>query len=399
VILFAILAATLATAAADVDETTFRYTRTLSAPTGPVRFEPDKRMYGHARIDFPDLRILDGDGQQVPWRPEPRAAAVPSQTVRLVARGRLDGTVSVVVDRGPVRPVIDRIALEIPDRVFVGTVLVQGSNTGAEGSYARLSTTPIYAVRGAVAARSTTAVFPPTDYRFLLVQARGVSQVTGAAVARDPSQPPVEIVTARSTKRDRQSTTVVRLDVGFARVPVDRLSIRSSTPRYVREVTVDGSNDGTTFVSLSNGEIARFPGVDLSRIALAARHRFLRVTIRNGDDAPLDGLRVTTEAIPRPLLLASGHKPPFRLLYGAAALPAPAYDFARLPAAATGFESAREGTLGAERANELFEAPADTRTFFERNDYLIEVLLVVVTIAVAAGGLLALRRRTSESNP
>ncbi|MDQ3086745.1 MAG: hypothetical protein M3Q67_08115, partial [Actinomycetota bacterium] len=77
-ILFAILAATLATAAADVDETTFRYTRTLSAPTGPVRFEPDKRMYGHARIDFPDLRILDGDGQQVPWRPEPRAAAVPS---------------------------------------------------------------------------------------------------------------------------------------------------------------------------------------------------------------------------------------------------------------------------------------------------------------------------------
>ena len=83
------------------------------------------------------------------------------------------------------------------------------------------------------------------------------------------------------------------------------------------------------------------------------------------------------------------------MLYGAATLPAPSYDFARLPAAATGFEIAREGTLGAERANELFEPPADTRTFFERNDYLIEVLLVVVAIVAAVAGVLALRRRTS----
>jgi len=396
VILLATLAAALATAAADVDETQFRYARTLSAPSGAaVRFDPDKQMYGHARIDFPDLRILDSDGEQVPWRPEPKPAVVPSQVVALVARGRLDGTVTVVVDRGAVRPLIDRITLEIPDRRFVGSVVVQGSNTGAEGSYARLSTTPIYAVQGAVAARSTTAVFPVTDYRFLLVQARGVSEITGAAVARDPSKPQLKPVQARSTARQHQSTTVARLDLGFARVPVDRLSIHSSTSRYVRGVAVEGSNDGTTFIPLSHVEIARFPGVDLSTIALTARHRFLRVTIRNGDDAPLAGLRVTAEAMARPLLLASGYKPPFRLLYGDASVTTPAYDFARLPAAATGFETAREGSLGAERPNELFAPPADTRTFFERNDYLVEILLVVVTIVVAAAGLLALRRRTS----
>ncbi len=382
----------------DVDETQFRYARTLSAPSGAaVRFEPDKQLYGHAGIDFPDLRILDSEREQVRWRAEPKPAAVPSQVVGLVARGRLNGVVTVVVDRGAVRPLIDRIALEIPDRRFVGSVVVQGSNTGAEGSYARLSTTPIYAVRGAVAARSTTAVFPPTDYRFLLVQARGVSDITGAAVARDPSQPQLMPVQAGSTTRQRQSTTVMRLDLGFARVPVDRLSIRSSTPRYVRGVAVEGSNDGTNFSSLNDGEIARFPGVDLSTIALAARHRFLRVTIRNGDDAPLEGLRVMAEAMPRPLLLASGYKPPFRLLYGVSKAAAPTYDFARLPAAATGFETAHQGSLGTERANELFEPPGDTRTFFERNDYLIEILLVVVTIVLAAAGLLALRRRTSAS--
>jgi hypothetical protein len=398
VILTAILAMALAAGAADVDETQFRYTRTLIAPSGaPVSFEPDGPMYGHAGVEFPDLRIIDADGEQVPWRPEPKPARVPSELVGVVARGRRDGTVSVVVDRGPVRPVIDRVALEIPDQVFVGEVIVQGSNTGAEGSYGTLSTTPIYSVRGAVAARSTTAVFPPTDYRFLLIQARGVSDVTGAAVERDPSRPPLERVEARSTRRDRSRTTAVRLDLEHARVPIDGLQVHSSTPRYVRQVTVEGSNDGATFVPLTSAEIARFPGVDLSMIGIAARHRYLRVTIQNGDDTPLDGLRVTARAIPRPLLLAGGHEPPFRLLYGGARVAAPTYDFARLPDAATGFESAREGILGAESANELFEPPADTRTLFERNDYLIEIVLVVATIIVAAAGVLALRRRTAAA--
>lgn len=392
----AILAAALATLAADVDETTFRFTRPLSAPPGvPVRFEPDGRLYAHARIDFPDLRILDARGDQVPWRPEPKPAAVPRQPVTLVARGRRDGIVTVVVDRGAVRPVIDRVELEVPDRVFVGDVLVQGSTTGAEGTYATLSTTPIYAVRGAVDARSTTAVFPPTDYRYLLVQARGVSQIVGASVSRDPERPPLEAVEARATRRNDQRTTIVELDLRFAKVPVDGVRIHSDTARYVRRLTVEGSNDRMTFVSLGGGEIARFPGVDLSQLALAARHRYLRVTIRNGDDAPLDALRVVPEAVPRPLLLAAGYRPPFRLLYGAASVSAPAYDFAQLPAAATGFERAREGTLGRERANVLFEAPADTRTFFERHGGLVQGLLVVAAIVVAAAGLLALRRRTS----
>lgn len=392
----AVLAAALAGLAADVDETQFRYARSLSAPAGaPVRFEPDGRLYAHARLEFPDLRVLDSRGEQVPWRPEPKPAAVPRQAVTLVARGRRNGTVSVVVDRGAVRPVIDRIELEIPNRAFVGDVVVEGSSTGAEGTYATLSTTPIYAVRGAVDARSTTAVFPPTDYRFLLIHARGVAGITGATVSRDPDRPPLEPVEASTSRREGRRATTVELDLGFARVPVDAIRIYSETARFVRRVTVEGSNDGVTFVPLGGGEIARFPGVDLSQLSVAARYRHLRVTIQNGDDAPLAAVRVTPEALPRPLLLAGGYRPPFRLLYGAASLPAPAYDFAQLPAAATGFERAREGTLGRERANELFEAPADTRSFFERNDYLVEVALVAAAIVAAAGGLLALRRRTS----
>ena len=386
--------------AAEVDETQFRYTRGLSAQSAstersaPVHFEPDGPMYGHARLDFADLRILDSQGQQVPWRTEPLPAAVASRPVTVVARGRRDGVVTVVLDRGPVPSIVDRVSLVIPDTAFVGSAVVQGSNTAAEGTYARLSTTPIYAVKGAVDARSTTAVFPPSDYRYLLVQARGVSRITGASVARVPGESTLVTVPAKTRRRDQQRATVVRLDLGFANVPVDAVRVRSSTPRYVRDVVVEGSGDGSTFVGVGGGEVARFKGVELSRLDVQARYRYLRVTIRNGDDAPLARLRVTAEARARPLLVAEGYRLPFRLLYGSGSVSAPAYDFARLPPAATGFERAREGVLGTERANEAFEAPADTRSFFERHDGLVEVALVLAALAVAAAGVLALRRRT-----
>ena len=380
--------------AAQVETSEFRYTRTLVGPSGvPVTFEPDGAMYGHASEGFSDLRVVGADDTQVPWRTEPLPAAVPPRAVALVARGELDGVVSVVLDRGAALEVIDRVELEIPDREFVGDVEVLGSSTGVEGSYATLSTTPIYAVRGAVAARSTTALFPSTDYRYLLVRARGVSGIDGATVSRDPLQPRLDAVDAASSVRRRSRATVVTLDLGFPNVPVDAVEVQSSTDTFVRRAVVEGSNDATTFVPLGAAEVARYRGVDLDRIPVDGRQRYVRVTIVNGDDAPLSGLRVRALARDRQLVLAGGFTPPYRLFYGAPGLAAPAYDFARLPAGAICLDRARESQLGGEILNEDFEPPVDTRTFFERNPNVVNGLLVLAALVAAVGGLLALRRR------
>jgi hypothetical protein len=350
-------------------------------------------MYGHTRSGFPDLRIIDAEGTQVPWRPEPTAASLAPQAVALVARGTRGGTVTVVLDRGVLHPVVDRVDLDLPDRQFVGSVVVLGSQTGAEGSYAKLSTTTIYGVHGAFAARSTTAVFPPTDYRFLLVTARGVSTISGARVARDPAEAALRPVPSTSHHHEEARATVVRVDLGFPRVPVDEIRVRASTQRYKRLVRIEGSDDDSTFVPLAESDIARFGAVDLSRVPVSAQQRYLRVTIENGDDPPLASLRVVPEATSRALLLAGGFRPPFRLFYGAADVSAPEYDFAELPAPATGIARAVSGTLGAETTNAGFEEPADTRTFFERNDWLLQLLLVAGALVAAAGGVVALRRR------
>jgi hypothetical protein len=120
------------------------------------------------------------------------------------------------------------------------------------------------------------------------------------------------------------------------------------------------------------------------------RARVLRVRIANGDDPPLHGIRVEPLARPRTLLLEGGHPGPFTLYYGGD-VPAPIYEFARLPRAALALGQARPGALGPERANPRYHV-VDTRSFFARHRSLVTAALALAAAAVLAAGALALRR-------
>ena len=158
----------------------------------------------------------------------------------------------------PSPEVIDRVELEIPDRSSSVEVEVLGSATGAEGSYATLSTTPIYAVRGAVAARSTTAVFPSTDYRYFLVRARGVSG------SRRDRRPRSAAAAARRRQRGLERPRASAGDRGDARSRVPERSRRRGRGAvehrtYVRAPSSRARTTGRRFVPLGGAEVARLP--------------------------------------------------------------------------------------------------------------------------------------------
>ena len=340
-----------------------RYRRPLT-PSGPgvVTLVPDGAMYGHARSDFSDVRVVDAAGVQVPWRwaPEPRAG---TRRLLVLDSGRQAGVALARVDRGG-HSVIDRVTLDIPDARFVGSVTVAGSDD--RKTWTTLSTTQIYAVDGAAPARSTTALLPPTDLRSLELRASGVSRIDGATVG--------------STAEPRLVRVPARVHAGVVdlghRVPVDELRISASTPRYDRAFTVTAG--GAVIAA------GRLRGTTV--VPLAARARVLRIHIANGDDPPLEGLRVVALARPRTLLLAAGHVGPFVVYYGGS-VRAPVYDFARLPAPAT----TGRALLGAERANPSFRV-VDTRGFVVRHTSLVTAALALAALAIVAAGSVALRR-------
>jgi hypothetical protein len=310
------------------------------------------------------------------------------RAARVLNAGRQDGAAVALLDFGSVRVVRRRIYLDVPFEPFVGRAEVAGSDD--RKTFTELSSTAIYDVRGATRAVSAEVVFPPSDFRYYRIRATGVREIRGAtaeAVVR--AGEPIER-DARITVRQEERHTVVDADLRYRRVWVHELRFASSTPAFDRPVEVEGSNDRRQFFPAGGGRVHRFGRTGETTIPLHSRYRFLRIRIANGDDPPLESLRVTLRAYRDYVLLAPGFTPPYRVLYGAR-LPRPEYDFAEQPEVRVEPEYV---LLGPERENAAFEPPPDTRSFAERHPALIQVALALAAATLVAGGLLALRRRT-----
>jgi hypothetical protein len=383
--------------AADVDESEFRYTRAVAVESaGPVIVEPDGLLFAHARGGLVDLRVLDARGGQVPWRALPPSEASEPEAVTILNRGRQGDVAVALLDLGPTRGVHDRIVVEIPDTNFVGRVIVSGSDR-REGPFTRLSATGIYDVRGVARARSTTAVFPPTDFRYLQLRATNVSSIE-AVLVTGAAQRPARVERSPRTTRTRQpgEQTIVTLDLGYRNLPVDELVIRAATTRYDRPVTIAGSNDGVRFTPLGGARIFRFPGSSTAPISLQAHHRYLRLTIDNGDDEPLRGVTAEPAARSRALLLEGGHPRPYRLLYGDLNGRVPEYDFARLPRSALELDRAVRGRMSAERVNPEFSTAEPARSFADEHPLVVQLSLALAALVVAFAGFRAFRSRAGE---
>ncbi len=383
-------------AAAAVDHPDFRNVRPLVASPGgmPVLVEPDGALFEHSLPGFADLRIADARGHEVAWRQARSERSTAPEAVPVLNSGRQGRFAVALLDLGARRRVRDRVMLEVPDRGFVGRAVVLGADD-RHGPFTRLSATGIYDARGAQGARSTIAVFPPSDFRYLLVRATGINRVVGASVSGTRERPRLLRRPARSVSlRQDGRHTIVTLDLGFRNVPVDELRIAAETPRYERPIAILGANSRQQqFEPLAAARIFRFPGSASAPISIGAHHRYIRIEVDNGDDAPLRGIEVSAWSRSRALLLEGGHPSPFTVYYGNSRADAPNYDFARLPASTLGIERAAHGRLGSERENPAFEPPPDTRSFTARNPGLVTGALALAALALGAVALLALRRR------
>jgi hypothetical protein len=379
--------------AAPLDREPFRYERTLpqAAFTGRAAVEPDGLMLAHAKPGLTDLRIVDARGEQVPWR---RLATehVTAHPGLVLNAGREGRAAVALIDLGRPRRYYERIELDIPGREFVGRVTVLGADR-RRGPWTRLSVTRIFDLTGAKRARSTTAVVPPSDFRFLRLRAEGVRTIRSASVYQWFQRP--RLVRRRHAVRTSHNAaeSVLLLDFGVGGIPVSKLELREERRSYDRPVRVEASTDGSVYRLVGTGRIRRAPGELSASVPLDVRARYLRVRVENGDDPPLRYLRSEAYGPSFAFVVEPEHPTPLVALYGAPAMGPPSYEFARLP----GERPAAildPSQLPPERLNPLFEPPVDTRSFFERHDWLVQLAIAFAALGVGAAGLLALRRRT-----
>jgi hypothetical protein len=284
----------VASPAAALDASRYRWERPLENPGGLTAFEPDGPMYEHAKVGFGDLRVLDAQGRQVPWRVRSVRGDRDLQAAKVLNAGTQGGAAVAVLDVGPKRFVRERIQLAVPLEPFVGRAEVFGSDDRL--TFTRLSSTAIYDVRGATRAVSTVVVFPPSDFRYYRIRATGVKEIQGGSA---------EAVVAAGTPVRREATidvrqegrsTVLDADVKYRGLWVHELRFASATPAFDRPIEIEGSMDGRAYFVAGGGRIYRFAGRGETTVPVHSRYRYLRIRIENGDDEPLRDLRLTLSA-------------------------------------------------------------------------------------------------------
>jgi hypothetical protein len=207
---------------------------------------------------------------------------------------------------------------------------------------------------------------------------------------------PLPVRSLIRSERGRQ--TVILLDLALV-LPLDAVTLDATTKAYDRPVHVEESLDGRYFWLGNLGRASRFGRVHRRRYSIERNGgtRFVRVTIDNGDDRPLRGIRVRALSHPPELLVAGGATLPYTLRYGSPRLHAPDYDFARLPLKALGIAKATPASLGRETRTAVMprvERPAplsSTRSYH----WLVVACLALAAIAIAAAGFVVVRRKVA----
>jgi Protein of unknown function (DUF3999) len=170
---------------------------------------------------------------------------------------------------------------------------------------------------------------PAHDYADLRVHDDRGAEIPYALDPRPPS-PRTVAVRSAGFERPADARTVQRavLDLGVSHLTLTTLHFRTATPSFARELSIEHSDDGATWTSDGSQHIWRFSDGDALLVADIddGRARYWRVSIDDGDDAPLANLRVTLYARAHEIVFPVLRGRRYALTFGDPALTAPAYD-------------------------------------------------------------------------
>ncbi len=278
---------------------------------GLYRVPVDPELYRHARAaDLGDVRIVGPDEAEIPWlvRRVPAPQKIEPRAVTVVdATALADGSVRAVVDFGAAARKHSEITLAVDAAGdWVRTARLELSRDGetwtreTEGAY--LFRIEVDGRR----AEQTTVDYPPSEARFvrvtLLPSASGppvrIAGVTAAFVPPEAHVPPRLLPSVKPTPLPQPgdaTTSVWMFDLGAAGVPIADLALDLADASFERPALLAAAPHDGDWSPVGATLLHRVPPVTAGRVseenvrisAGRTRARRLRLTVYNGDGAPL----------------------------------------------------------------------------------------------------------------
>ncbi|MFQ6027160.1 MAG: DUF3999 family protein [Dehalococcoidia bacterium] len=399
-----LLGSTLGVVLADFSLTDWRYQKEIVLPAGIAaeglaELEIDAEVFTGAAPELADLRLVRSASEEVPYhlaiaRGSSQRTAV---DVRVQDLGHVPGAhSSFVVDLGREGMFHNELEISTTSENFQREVKLEGSNDRAAwkvlGEGVKIFNLTLKERNFSTG--DTRVAYPESTVRYLRVSILNAAEqpleIGGAAVfsiAEEPPQRagyPATITDRRDNEEQRSSTVTV--DLGRSGLPTSRLSLVTDQVNFYREVFLEGSDDAETWRSVQRAgalyayNTPRFTGSSLELDYPEVTLRYLRLTIRNEDNPPIEFADLRISGLVRKLKFQPQPEGQYRLFYGNPEARTPSYDLDRfLPYLE--LENIPQASLGPQVENPQFRIPQPPVS--ERYPWLITVGVAVAAVVVA----------------
>lgn len=374
---------------------------TISSPDRQNYIVLDKSIWNHTRPDLADIRLFDGE-RQVPYALSKQRDSVAGgeAEAKILNRGTVAGHTEFDIDLSSLdpgsQPVYNRIRLHLDAKNFVVKAQIEGRNELNDRHGTQLGESTLYDFTRENLGSSSVLQFPMSSFRYLHIRlSSGIrpEQVTAAQVSKLTEKKTAWTTagTCQAQGQRQQNITVFVCEIS-PKAPVKSISFQvvAGQVNFRRTVTVTDSQDNENVIA--RGQISRIRlnreghlvVIDELSIDIGeTRPKQIKITVANGDDAPLSIEAVQPLSVERRIYFDPQGKTTLKLYSGDEKLDAPVYDYAKLfredPAAV-------QAQLGPDEHNPAYTGRPDERPWSERHQSILwaAMLLAVASLAGVA---------------
>ncbi|MBI4891998.1 MAG: DUF3999 family protein [Acidobacteria bacterium] len=313
----------------------WQFRRPLTGPAAPItQITLDPHVLAHSNPGLSDIRILL-QNRELPYALRTAPAPPVRPAIPLDRALGKDG-LQITLDAGP-NSRHNAVRLSTPLHNFRAQVFIHASDDRRNWNLLRDDAAIFDFTQDGATYRLLDLPYPTSTRRYLrLTIPAWTSQdaLSSADLTFLATQSPKRTLLTQAepqTEPDGRQTHFI-FDLTEPGFPVDQIAVSAGDAAFARTVRVEASADRRTWTPLTVSTIARYPGGETLALSFfETRRRYFRLTVYNGDDAPLR-IRSAAFSTQERTLLLEGFQPGAELYYGNPKAQSPEYDLAlRLP--------------------------------------------------------------------
>jgi len=354
-----------------------------------------------------DLRVIDDRGNETPYAVFTLDGAKKTENLAATLHERSfvpgEYTQAVIEIKGDA-PFHNSLEIETPEQNFIEWVSMDAGDDARTWRIVQ-DRAPIFRFTKEGREGTRTVHYSDNNARYLRVRIfDGEKQfpIVGVEVFHEVSGPEERAPLEAKLTQDAHAAageSIWTADLGGRGIPASEVRFEVAPMEFVRCVNLSASDNNKEWRSLTSGQIYRFRQGKKIQEALTVpipyggtSARYWRVTVENGNDAPLSIAAVQLLMTPRHLMFEQQPGRNYSLIYGQERAGAAKYDLGERMNEELR-RSAIPGKLGSEEVNADW---VDPRPWTETHEVVLWGVLLIAVIAIGFTAIQSMRRAAAN---